>query len=63
MASLTKISLATVLFLSLIACGAKEEPTGVIPQGHLDAMDKTKNVENVLQDAHKNQLENIDKPG
>lgn len=63
MASLTKVSLATALLLSLVACGGKEEPTGVIPQGHLDAMDKTKDVENVLQDAHKKQLEDIDKQG
>ncbi len=63
MTRLTKVSLAAALLLSLSACGAKEEPTGVIPQGHLDAIDKTKNVENVLQDAQKQQLENIDKPG
>ncbi len=63
MASLTKVSLAAALLLSLIACGAKEEPTGVIPQGHLDAMDKAKDVENVLLDAQKKQLEDIDKPG
>jgi hypothetical protein len=62
MASLTKISIAALL-LSVIACGAKEEPTGVIPQGHLDALDKSKNVENVLQDAHKKQLESIDNAG
>jgi hypothetical protein len=63
MANLTKVFLAAALLLSLIACGAKEEPTGVIPQGHLDAMDKAKDVENVLQDAQKQQLEDIDKPG
>jgi hypothetical protein len=62
MASLTRLSIAALL-LSVIACGAKEEPTGVIPQGHLDAIDKSKNVENVLQDAHKKQLESIDKSG
>jgi hypothetical protein len=63
MANLTKISLTALLLLPLIACGAKEEPTGVIPQGHLDAMDKANDVEDVLQDAQKKQLENIDKPG
>jgi hypothetical protein len=62
MASLTKFSIAALL-LSVIACGAKEEPTGVIPQGHLDALDKSKNVENMLQDANKKQLESIDKSG
>ena len=63
MANLTRVALATVLVLSLIACGAQKEPTGAIPQGHLDAMDKTKDVESVLRDAHKKQLEDIDKPG
>lgn len=63
MANLTKISLAALLLLPLIACGAKEEPTGVIPQGHLDAMDKAKDVENVLRDAQEKQIENTDKPG
>lgn len=62
MTRLTKLSIAALL-LSVIACGAKEEPTGVIPQGHLDAIDKSKNVENVLQDAQKKQLESIDKSG
>ncbi len=60
MASLTRLSIAA-LMLCVIACGAKEEPTGVIPQGHLDAIDKSKNVENVLHDAHKKQLESIGK--
>ena len=60
MASFSKICVAAVL-LSVVACGAKEEPTGVIPQGHLDALEKSKNVENVLQDAQKKQLESIDK--
>ena len=62
MASLTKLSIAALL-LSVIACAAKEEPTGVIPQGHLDALDKSKDVENVLRDANKQQLEGIDNPG
>ncbi len=63
MASLIRVPLATALLVSLFACGAKEEPTGVLPQGHLDALDKTKDVENVLQDAHKKQLEGIDTQG
>ena len=62
MTSLTKLSIAA-LVLSVIACGAKEEPTGVIPQGHLDAIEKSKNVENVLRDAQKKQLESVDKSG
>lgn len=60
MANISKISLAAVLILPLIACGPQEEPTGVISQGHLDAIDKTKNVENILQDAQKQQLESIE---
>ena len=62
MLNLSKMCI-TALLLCVIACAAKEEPTGVIPQGHLDAMDKSKNVENVLQDAQKKQLESIDKSG
>jgi major membrane immunogen (membrane-anchored lipoprotein) len=59
MASFTSITLAALLLI-LVACGAEEEPTGVIPQGHLDAMDKANDVENVLQEAQKNQLEDPD---
>ena len=60
MASFSKICIGAVL-LVVVACSAKEEPTGAIPQGHLDALDKSKEVENVLQDAQKKQLESIDK--
>jgi hypothetical protein len=62
MASLSKICTAAVL-LWVVACAAKEDPTGVIPQGHLDAMDKSKDVENVLRDANKKQLDSIDNSG
>jgi len=60
MNSSIKISLMALLLVPLFACGAKEEPTGVIPQGHLDAMDKAKNVENVLQDAKQRADEGVD---
>lgn len=56
MNSLTKITAITLLALPLIACGAKEEPTGVIPQGHLDAMEKAKDVEDVLHDVQEKKL-------
>ncbi len=56
-----KMSAIALLALPLLACGPAEDPTGVIPQGHLDAMDKAKDVENVLQDAQKKKLEDVDK--
>ncbi|MBE9538954.1 MAG: hypothetical protein IMF06_07715 [Proteobacteria bacterium] len=61
MTNLSRMSAIALLAFPLIACGPAEDPTGVIPQGHLDAMDKAKDVENVLQDAQKKQMEGIDK--
>ena len=46
-----KIFIALVGALLLPACGSSEEPSGVIPQHQLDAMDKAADVENVLQNA------------
>jgi hypothetical protein len=45
------------------ACGGSkdEEPTGVIPQHQLDAMEKAKNVEDVLQQSDLQRRENMDK--
>ena len=57
----TRMTAIALLALPLIACAPAEEPTGVIPQGHLDAMDKAKDVENMLQDAQKKKLQDIDK--
>ena len=62
MQSLRKITIIMLLTLPIVACGeAEEEPTGVIPQGHLDAMDKARNVEDVLLSAEQKQLEGLDK--
>jgi len=60
MINLTRITAIALLALPLVACAPAEDPTGVIPQGHLDAMDKAKDVENVLQDAQKKKLEDVD---
>ena len=62
MATLTRASAIALLSLSLFACSEpQEEPTGVIPQGHLDAMEKAKGVESLLQDASAKALEDVDK--
>ena len=63
MARFSKLALMALCITSVMACSSNEEPTGVIPQGHLDAMDKAKGVEDVLKNAQKKQLEDIDKPG
>lgn len=62
MQSLKNIAIVMLLTLPIVACGeTEEEPTGVIPQGHLDAMDKARNVEGVLQNSEQKQLEDVDK--
>ncbi len=62
MDTLARTSAIALLSLSLLACSeAKEEPTGVIPQGHLDAIEKAKGVEKLLQDTSAKALENVDK--
>lgn len=49
------VTLAVMFALALSACSQKnteqpsEKPTGVIPQAQLDALNKAKNVENVLK--------------
>jgi hypothetical protein len=61
MINFTRIGAIALLGFTLMACGeAEEEPTGVIPQGHLDAMDKARGVESTLQDAEQKKLEEID---
>lgn len=61
MQSVKKIAIIMLLTLPIVACGeAEEEPTGVIPQGHLDAMDKARNVEDVLKNSEQKQLEDVD---
>jgi hypothetical protein len=45
----------------IIGCELKDEdPEGVIPQGYKDAVNKAENVEGLLQDAQKKQLEDVD---
>jgi hypothetical protein len=61
MQSLKKIAIVVLLTLPIVACGeTEEEPTGVIPQGQLDAMDKARNVEDVLKNTEQKQLEDVD---
>ncbi len=61
MLNVARIVVIALLGFTLTACGeAEEEPTGVIPQGHLDAMDKARGVESVLQDAEQKKLKDID---
>ena len=46
----------TVVLAGLVGCGGESEPKkveGVIPQHQLQALDKAKNVENVLEEANK----------
>jgi len=63
MTKISKLILLALLATPLGACSTDEEPTGVIPQGHLDALDKANNVEHILKDAQKKQLEKLDNPG
>ena len=61
MLNVARIVVIALLGFTLTACGeAEEEPTGVIPQGHLDAMEKARGVESVLQDAEQKKLKDID---
>jgi hypothetical protein len=61
MKSVKRLAIVMLLTLPIIACGeTEEEPTGVIPQGHLDAMDKARNVEDVLKNSEQKQLEDAD---
>lgn len=61
MQSVKKMAIVALLILPIIACGeTEEEPTGVIPQGHLDAMDKAKNVEDVMKNTEQKRLEDVD---
>jgi hypothetical protein len=61
MQNIKKIAIVALLTLPIIACGeTKEEPTGVIPQGHLDAMDKARNVEDVMKNTEQKRLEDVD---
>lgn len=63
MTTFSKLALMALLTGSLLACGSDEKTSGAIPQGQLDAMDKARDVENVLNNAKNKQLEGIDNPG
>ncbi|MEH6583234.1 MAG: hypothetical protein V7754_14930 [Halioglobus sp.] len=61
MKTLSTILLTALSVVLILGCELKEEePKGVIPEGHLNAMKKAENVEGLLQDANKKQLEEID---
>jgi hypothetical protein len=56
-----RILTAVLTSVVLIGCDLKDEdPEGVIPQGYKDAVNKAESVESMLQDAQKQQLEDID---
>lgn len=57
----TKFAVISALALGVVACAPEKEPTGVIPEGHLKAMEKANNVEGMLNDAQKKQMEEVDK--
>jgi uncharacterized lipoprotein NlpE involved in copper resistance len=57
---LQQASAAALYALLLMGCTNKEEPTGVIPQGYQDAVKKAGSVENKLQDAAQQQLQELD---
>jgi hypothetical protein len=70
MSRLVKIIALPIIIVGVTACGPKDPsqpkpPTpqagGVIPQAQLDALNKAKNVERVLQDSAQQQREQIDK--
>jgi hypothetical protein len=55
-----RLLFVAMLLVAAVACHDKtlpepkaEQPAGVIPQAQLDALNKAKNVENVMQDEQK----------
>jgi len=56
----TKLSLIALLSALITACGGSSEPKGVIPEAQLEALDKAKQVEDVLMDAQKKRLQEVD---
>lgn len=53
-------STSIVMAILLTACGGSAEPKGVIPKGQLEALEKAENVEDILMDAQKKRLEEVD---
>lgn len=64
-----KYLIAIFLFGSLSACGGDKStstteddaPTGVIPEHQLQALEKAKNVENVLRESEQQRRQELDK--
>ena len=54
------ILMALVAWLALTGC-AKEEPEGVIPEGHKRQMEKAGSLEGQLNDAARKQVEQADR--
>ena len=52
--------IALLLPLMIAGCSSNEEPTGVIPEGYKQAVNKAENVEDKLQDAAEQQLEALE---
>ena len=59
-ATIAKLVTTALLCVTLLACGAKEEPTGVIPEGHQKALEKAKDVENLLEDSKVDRMKAVD---
>jgi ABC-type transporter MlaC component len=59
------LMILTVVMASLFACSAEQsEPTGVIPQAQKDALEKAKNVEEMLKkqaDESRKKIEEVEK--
>ena len=56
----TRILLTACSIALLLACSAKEDPEGVLSQGHKDALQKAEGVEQLLQDAEQKKLQDLD---
>ena len=52
----------TIITLAMVltACGGSTEPEGVIPKGQLEALEKAENVEDMLIEAQKKRLKEVD---
>lgn len=56
-----KIILVVLIPVMLLGCDLKEEePEGVIPEGHKNAVNKADSVEGLLQDSQKKRTETVD---
>jgi hypothetical protein len=53
-------STVVILAIFLTACGASTEPEGVIPKSQLEALERAGAVEDILLDAQKKRLKEVD---